>query len=114
MGLFGTPYSLPTPATSGDPSSLSACFTTTITTSDGRPIMFSADDVGHDAIKRTIGCLLLWSTPTEGLDEAVESLSDIWSHYGRIRPAAQVPKITTVIARSGEKLLRPNLDLQSD
>jgi hypothetical protein len=76
--------------------------------------MFSADDVGHDAIKRTIGCLLLWSTPAEGLDEAVESLSDIWSHYGKLRSAAHVPKITTVVARTGEKLSRPNLELQSD
>ena len=111
------PYSLPTlPAlpTSVELGALTACFTTTITTSDGRPILFSADDGGSDALKRTIGCLLLWSTPTEGLDEAVESLGDVFSHYTKLNGPSHAPKIVTVVGRPGERVSRPNLDLQSE
>src|ERR1700692_4214862 len=62
------------------PAETSASFSATIT-HGGNSLCFSAVDHGHEALYRTIASLLVWQIPSEGLQESIESLFDIRTHY---------------------------------
>jgi hypothetical protein len=91
----------------------SASFMTTITSS-GSEVRFSSNDDGKDAAKRAVACLLIWKTPSEGLNEAFDYVRDVYKHYTRMQNVKLPPKITTVTGRAGETVHRQKLDILSD
>jgi hypothetical protein len=96
-----------------NPAATSASFCTTIT-HGGDTVAFTANDYGHEAIYRTIACLLIWRMPSDGLRESIESLSEIRSHYMNLLKASNAPKISTTFGRAGDKTTRPKLELPAE
>ena len=90
-----------------------ATFTTTITHA-GKEVSFLATDYGHASVARAIGCLLLWHTPLEGLEEALQSLAEIREHYASHRHATPPPAIKSTVGRAGETMSRAPLEFQPE
>ena len=42
-------------------------------------LSFTFEGEGASALKRTIGCTIVWAIPDEGIDEALTKLADIYS-----------------------------------
>lgn len=63
---------------------------------------FTTNDTGADAFKRAIGCLFITQLPAKGLDEALESLRDLWEYHAP-RPVQVLPRMmsNTVQGRIG-------------
>src|SRR5262245_14481711 len=85
IGLTGTSYGglydvmalcgsrLSQPNFTADSDACMASFRTTVTHA-GQDLSYFAEDFGEDSLKRTLGSLLLWRIPSEGLNEAIEAL----------------------------------------
>ena len=49
----------------------------TTVTSPGQEVSLWTERVGNDAVKRVIGCAMIFAMPEEGINEALASLRDI-------------------------------------
>jgi hypothetical protein len=85
----------------------------TSVTNAGNSVSYSAQDAGQTAILRTLGCLLIWSTPAEGLPDALESLSEIRAHTTSLKGYTPTPVISHE-AKIGQKSERPHLVIDSE
>lgn len=59
---------------------LSTSFYATVNT-PGQELSFWIQDEGQDSLKRLLGCLLISYMPSEGIDEALMNLKEIWAYY---------------------------------
>jgi len=50
-------------------------------TSSRYSFAFDSHGEGLGAVKRTLGCLMLTNLPEAGLNEALDSLKDIWTYH---------------------------------
>lgn len=86
-------------------------------TSAGYTLSFDTAAQGLSAVKRTLGCLILTALPETGVDEALQSLQDIWVYHSQYAPAPALPLHTppqvgsAFVARQTE---RPPLSLSDD
>jgi hypothetical protein len=71
------------------PSGVRADFHGEVTSSQSS-LVFASEAQGLSAVKRTIGCLFLTSLPEAGLDEALETLQEVWSYWSKY-PLVQPP-----------------------
>ena len=76
-------------------------------------VAFSASDTGINALKRAMGCLILTHLPPQGLDEALQSLHEVWTCYAP-RPMVSLPRrlAHTVQGRLGPSTERGPLILE--
>lgn len=82
-------------------------------TSTGYQMTFSSQAKGVEALKLTLGCFLLGSLPSAGLDEALTSLQDIWEYHRTQLALPHVPfqgtvSVSRVVSESGRLPLRLN------
>jgi hypothetical protein len=95
------------------PDACSAAFCSTFTHA-GREVSFFSTCDGEEAILRTAGCFLIWAIPPQGLEEAVESLRDVWTHYARRQIASPTPTARAIVGRKGETVPRSKLSIQTE
>lgn len=68
-------------------------------------------------MRRTLGCVILSTLPDAGVEEAIESLADIWRYHAYVPAAPALPAEETyrvgrtVVASESE---RPPLSLSED
>lgn len=71
-----------------------------------------AEGRGERAVKRVLGCAIMYSLPEESLNEALFSLRDIWEFYA----AHRIPSPSVIARRHVAKILessrRPDLVIE--
>ncbi len=85
-----------------------------VTTTD-EEIWFSSARAGGDPLKRLVGCWILATLPSDGIDEAISALGDIFEfHYAR--SAMIAPPVTRTLRTRGKVVrtsIRPPLELEA-
>jgi hypothetical protein len=82
-------------------------------TSVGKSFAFRSDGGGEDALKRTLGCIIIAALPSEGLEEAWESLTHLW-HFHTYRPPLAIVPPRRALGRVTSQATRPPLDVSED
>lgn len=70
-------------------------------TSAGNTMEFGINGGGIQAIKRALGCAILTALPDSGIDEALQSLQDMWIYYNDENSFPLISRRETVSTTSG-------------
>jgi len=60
---------------------VTATFSGEVSVQGEQTTTFSADAQGYKAVVRAVGCFLIASMPDDGLEEAIENLSDVYQYW---------------------------------
>jgi len=71
-----------------------------------------AEGRGERAVKRVLGCAIMYSLPEESLNEALFSLKDIWEFYAAHRILSRPVMARRHVAKIVESSRRPDLVIE--